>query len=292
MFQTEAGQGIIEYLLVLLLTVSLIIALSRGVAEPIVNHLQSKVFDLVGCMLRVGELPHIAYDICGGDEALNLDFQGALASTSGGGGGGATNSSDSTDSDNANNGGDSENSDSGDNGPNVRERSGNGSLDGNGRGGGPNRRGGSNDFAFDDESGDQKIKLNNEEGGGDSSFESKIPTADGTTVIVTKIRRKNEQVGGGFSLISDEEAKENEIQNTATPTTTVKSSNEKEPFRKVSSFSVEENSKTRGPILDDNGGDEFSIMKFIKWGLIIAIIVIFLLFSLTQLNSIRKGWTE
>lgn len=294
-FQTEAGQGIIEYVLVLVLTVVLVLALSRGVAEPIVKHLQTKVLDLVGCMLRVGELPHIAFDLCGGDEALSLDFEGALASVNSGGSSTAdsNNNTQTTDSreDNSNR---NENTNRGnDNNPDVRDQASNGSLDGGGGGrgrGSGGRNSGDNGF-FDDESGDTKFKIDSEEPASTSSFEGKFPTETGQTVVVTKVRRE-QQVGGSFSLISDEEEKENETQSSGTSRVKISSSNDNEAVRKVSSFKVEDNAKTNRSNMNNDQGGGFSLFKFIKWGLIIAIIVIFLLFSLTQLNNIRKGWTE
>lgn len=274
-------------------------ALSRGVGSPLQKYIQSNILDVVGCMMRVGELPHKSFGICQGASELKFNFNAALSENSGGGSGANSGSSDKAkngkDNEDGQNEKNSENSSASSDSdrskskrrPRVRKSSSTSSLDS-----GP-------DFDSEFSNASRKtIKLNKnaDQIGEDSSFDlddGGIRNLGGdTTIIVKRKKRGNSRIMSNFSISGDEE------EETATPQTgpTVVSEIKKNPSAPFSdravSFSVPK-PKDRGPAeIDLNMESDFSFMNLIKWALIIAIIIIFLVFAGTQLNSIRKGWTD
>ena len=287
---TQAGQGMIEYLLILILTVSIIFAIMNGVGRPVAGYMNS-IFELVGCMLRVGEGPAVAYNLCGGLPSLEFD----TSSLSSGSGGGATNSNSNNSSNN--NSDDSNNSDSSGNNSGssgstrINPPSGRGSVDGNG-----GRRGGvANNFGDNDVGAGQsnRIKVPEDELGNDSSFSAS--GLGNQTVVIRRIRRRNtEQIGGSFSLVGQEEAVNSGAFGEVSPGPVKKKvpDGPENTRRRTSSFTVESDKKANLGATVKDRDDGFSLMKMIKWAIIIAIIIIFGAFTLSQLNSIRKGWTD
>ena len=277
--RTQAGQGLVEYLLILVLTLSIILAVLRGVGSPLVDYMKDNVFGMIGCMLRRGEYPARAFGACGGTKALKLNLKEQLDSTSGSSTGGSGSSNNSTGSD----------SSSSSNSSNIKEPDGRGSIDGSSRS--TNTEFGSGDSPAD--SANKRIKIASALGG-DESFGYDGGT-NNQVLVVRRIRRRGggEQISSGFSLVGREEAiNAGEVQ-LVTPEPSIKKVPREDIRRpKVSSFSIRDTKKTDTQIENQDISSGFSFMQIIKWALIIAIIVIFGLFSLSQLNSIRKGWTE
>jgi len=296
--RTQAGQGLIEYLLILILTVSIIFGVMRGVGSPLVNYIQNNVFGLVGCMLRVGEGPQRAFDLCGGTAALEFNL-GELTDNNPTGGnsgstGGSSSSANSSSDGGGNNSNNSNNASNSDSTASINEPSGRSSVDGDNNGGG-GAGGGYNSSEFGSNSsnnGANRIKISSDEAGEDGSFDFK--GGGSQTTVVRRVRRSGEQIGGGFTLVGREEAiNSSEFQqNTPSPSKKKIPTDMNERKRKVSSFSVDEKKGTGAKIDDYDPGSGFSFIKMLKWALIIAILVIFVLFTLSQLNSIRKGWTD
>ena len=290
--RTQTGQGLIEYLLVLVLTVSIVMAIMNGLGKPVARYMES-IFEVVGCMLRVGEGPAIAFQLCGGVEALQLD-RAAL-----GGSGGASNKNGGKSSnDSSNNGGGGDSSNNGRGGDssnpnqenNIKTPDGRGSIDGNGR----DRSSGSSNFDGNPIDPDQpnRIKINEEEAGRDGSFSHSGSNQD--IVTVRRISRKNEQINSGFTLIEKQRAiNEGEFGST-TPAPIKKTAPEsiEEKDRAVSGFAITDRKKQTSGLDGRKNSEDFSFIKLIKWGIIIAIIFIFMIFTLSQINNIRKGWTD
>ena len=281
--RTQTGQGLIEYLLVLVLTVSIVMAIMNGLGKPVARYMES-IFEVVGCMLRVGEGPAIAFQLCGGVEALQLDraaFGGSDGASNKNGG------KSSNDSSNNGEGGDSSDSNQENN---IKTPDGRGSIDGNGR----DRSSGSSNFDGNPIDPDQpnRIKINEEEAGRDGSFSHS--GSNQNIVTVRRISRKNEQINSGFTLVEKQRAiNEGEFGST-TPAPIKKTAPEsiEEKNRTVSSFAIIDRKRQNSGLDERKNSEGFSFIKLIKWGIIIAIIFIFMIFTLSQINNIRKGWTD
>jgi len=251
--KTQIGQGLIEYLLILVLTVAILSAVANGVGVPVVDYMRDKVFNMVGCMIRVGERYDIAFDRCGGTAALSLDLtelRSGQSNTGNGGGGTGFRNSNST-----------------------------GSVDG----GGSNNSSGS-EIA----NAKKRIKIDNEDSG-NSNFSSN----DGTSDEITLVRRikVGKQIKDKITLSAKKDDGSNDKGINSAPKSKKVEDEEAKGRRRISSFSIEKQDKGLGS--DTASEDEgFSFIKMAKWFLIIAIVLMIGLFTLGQLNSIRKGWTD
>ncbi len=273
----------IEFILILVLTVAVVMALSKGVGKPLQKYLQSNVIDIVGCMLRVGQFPIRSFGLCTEASKLKFDFNGSFSGVAGDGSSNGKNSGKNKDGKNSNNGGDTQNSSTANkNRPRFKSSRSTGSLN-------------ESDSDTSGESDTKTIKLpTDRDGGRNSSFGmNEFNGSDGETIIIRRIHKKN-RLGGGFFLSDDtdskQEAKEKALSKAVTkkplPLDLLENSNTS------SSFHIPK-AKNRRPAGDDLDAEmDFSFFGILKWGLIIAILVIFGFFTLSQLNSIRKGWTD
>lgn len=72
------GQALIEYVLMLIITVSLILALATQIFTPLQSFLKSYMGDYVQCLLEVGELPTLSGDsTAAADAGCNAKFESA-----------------------------------------------------------------------------------------------------------------------------------------------------------------------------------------------------------------------
>ncbi|MNK85018.1 hypothetical protein D3C87_1048860 [compost metagenome] len=75
---SNSGQALIEYVLILIITVSLILALIAQVFKPMQTFVQSYMGDYVQCLLETGELPSFGYaDAAINDESCAAKFGAA-----------------------------------------------------------------------------------------------------------------------------------------------------------------------------------------------------------------------
>ena len=278
--ETQTGQGLVEYLLILVLTVSIISAVMNGVGKPLASYM-SNIYKLVGCMLRVGEGPNIAFNLCGGWPSLELnkDALNAVGSI-----GGSNSGGDGSD-DNTNNSNSSESNQS----SNITTPSNRRSIDGSG-----NRNGGNSNFGDStDPNQPNKIKIEGDKPGDGDSFN--YSGSNQKTVIIRRIRRSGGgQIDGGLTLVDKEKAINSGETGTVTPSPIKKKIPEKLRVngKKVSSFTISSNNGQSDGAELYKENNSFSFIKMVKWAIIIAIIFIFGAFTLSQLNSIRKGWTD
>jgi hypothetical protein len=288
----QLGAGMVEYLLILVITVSLVMALSRGVGLPIKRYIEDNVLGLVSCMLRVGQFPSKSFGICSLDGAnLNVDFEGNVPNLGGENtGSGSGTSSRLSDS---NTGGGSDGADGSSSGSNDSSQSGNSSEPSfrSSNSTGSINEGGNN--PFDDVSSTSRINIGGDE---DSNYDTKrelnISQNDGEMVSVQRFG-KEDRIGGSFSIDGDEI--ENQ-QDSASASSGTKSQEVPESLLETttpkSSFSIPKEDSQRDLSSIQDEGIDFSFMNIIKWVIIIAIFVIIGFFTFTQLNSIRKGWTD
>ena len=272
----------IEYLLVLIITVTLVIAVSRGVGNPLQNYIQQNVLDLVGCMLRVGQFPTQSFGLCQAALEAEFDVDGNIENINSGNGSSGNNNNNSSDDAQANNDNQERgqnNGTSGNNGPRVRSQNSNGSINESG-GGGP------------DGSDTQRLKVATNEVQSDE-----IPIRGGQnfnepTVVVRRINLGDGQIGGSFSINRDPKAKKeagvvaSSVTSQRTPRALVEPNSPEVRFGILKpaprSYASEVEEKKVG----------FSFVGTIKWIIIIAALLFILVFAGSQLNSIRKGWTN
>lgn len=249
-------------------------ALSRGVGRPIQDYIQNNILSVVGCMLRVGQFPTKSFGLCQAAAQVNFEFAENVPNT--GDGGGAANNSPS-EANNNNNGGEQNRTPprpATPTQPRFRSSNETSSIDSGGGSGAPP---------------DKTIKISNDDSG-PSSIARKGFSSE-PTVVVRRIRRDG-QLGGGFSIAKDK--KEKFADGAAQVTTSAKAVPRDLITRRptASRFSIPKpkSDSKKGP---DTGLDAgFSITNLIKWILIIGILFIVGVFLASQLNSIRKGWTD
>jgi Cobalamin biosynthesis protein CobN and related Mg-chelatases len=74
----QSGQALIEYVLILIITVSLVLMLMTQIFEPFQKFIQSYMGDYVSCLLETGELPSLGSDdTTAADEGCNKQFENA-----------------------------------------------------------------------------------------------------------------------------------------------------------------------------------------------------------------------
>jgi len=115
-----------------------------------------------------------------------------------------------------------------------------------------------------------------------------------TTVIVTRIKRKEERVGGSFSIESETEGQYEAVapESYRNVRTQKIKGNELEASATGSRFAIPKESENdiRGPAAAEDV--DFSFLGMIKWIIIIGVLIFIGVFAASQLNSIRKGWTD
>lgn len=144
----EKGQAMIEYVLLLVITVSMVLLALANVFKPIQGFLQNYMGTYVACLLSSGELPAIRTENGLKDNDPKCNFSIAMnQSTGNSGGSGPTstnpNSTDPNTSNNKRNGGSSGSNSSSKGSGGARSGSGNGSDYGNDSGAGANSYAGS-----------------------------------------------------------------------------------------------------------------------------------------------------
>jgi len=287
----------IEYLLILTLTVAVILAVSKGVGKPLQEYMQRNVLDLVGCMLRVGQFPTKSFGLCQNAIQIQMDVEGAYDNTGSGAGDSTGNANSSSTNDNNSNengnsdtnGSGNDTSDQGDDAGNrtrVRSNTGTGSLNDTGNdsafGNGPTKRIRiSND---DSTAGDKEISTGSENG----------PNFGETTVIVRRIKREDGRVGGSFYVEGDEragdEAQGPESYQAVTSQQNPRSEFDRQPSGRRFAIKQPTDNAVKGATKDEDV--DFSFLGMIKWIIIIGVLLFIIIFAASQLNSIRKGWTD
>jgi len=279
-------------MLLLTLTVALVVAVGKGVGVPMGKYIDDNVLGIVRCMLRVGQFPTKSFGICQGAIQAQLDVDGNFSSGSGGSNSASSSANGSSDTnsseegrDNTNGSDDGSSADS-DTNENTNIRS-------------SNRTGAINDTGDQSELGlgtTTRIKIQNDDAGGDS----KLSTAKNgagfgeTTVIVRRIKRKNERISSRFNIGENSDSGYEGVG----PESYQASRSQKAPVSefnlqgKANRFSIPKTAESdkRGPASDAEVS--FSFLGMIKWIIIIAVLFFIVVFAASQLNSIRKGWTD
>jgi hypothetical protein len=93
---SQAGQGTVEFVLVLVVSVALVLAVSSRIYKPFGEFAQSYMSDYVGCLLDRGILPKLGSEEDECSESLILSQGNPLAPRSGGGSSGGSSSSNSS----------------------------------------------------------------------------------------------------------------------------------------------------------------------------------------------------
>ncbi len=268
----------VEYLLILVLTIAMVMALSKGIGRPLKSYIQNNILSVVGCMLRVGQFPTKSFGLCSEAVKIKFNVTESFANESG-----SSSKSSSSSSNNKNrdlSGEDKNAPNSGNkNSPKTPYKPSNstGSLNGSDQ--------------FESSSGPKAIKVNGDLDSADSNEISinGFKNSHKQTIVIRRIH-KNNRIGGSF-FISE---KEKEAKNSAPPKKQAKSLPPSLIQDKVTvdSFAIpkSKNNTLKNPQTDD--GIKFSFLGIIKWGIIITIIVFFGFFTMSQINSIRKGWTD
>lgn len=273
----QKGQGIVEYLLILVVTVALVMALSRGVGKPLQNYIKQNVIEVVSCMLKVGQFPTKAFGLCQAAAQARFDFNGNIPNTSSSSSSSAQTTNNSSDSNNSGqNSSNNNNSSNNSSKPRFRSSNSSGSID----------EGGSDSSDSSDIS---IVKIQSDDSGNGELSLKGFPTTGGQTVIIRKIR--GNRISSGFSLSEDElknTSKENFQKQTKRPVPVAL----RQERINESSFSIPKEKKRRPQSSEIKTELEFSFFGIIKWGIIFAILAVFGFFTMSQLNSIRKGWTD
>ena len=77
----QSGQALIEYVLMLIISVSLVVLLATQIFTPLQNFLKAYMGDYVQCLLEVGELPSLGGEsTIAADEGCNAKFEAASLS--------------------------------------------------------------------------------------------------------------------------------------------------------------------------------------------------------------------
>jgi len=270
----------IEYLLVLTLTVALVLAVSKGVGKPMQDYLQSNVLDLVGCMLRVGQFPTKSFGLCQQAIQVKMDVAANYGdSGNGNSGSSSANSNESSNSADRNNGNDKNNNANRSNSARVRSNTSTGSL---------NESGGGSELG----DGSKKIKISNDDSSGNNSFSIGINNLGTTTVIVRRIKREDGRVGGSFFIKENKSSKNDGSENYQAMKSQKTPKSEFDRTPTGLKFSIPKNGRNGQVTSKDDENVDFSFLGMIKWILIIVALFFIVVFAASQLNSIRKGWTD
>jgi hypothetical protein len=286
----------IEYLLLLTLTVALVLAVSRGVGEPLQKYLKNNVLDMVGCMLRVGQFPAKSFGLCQNAIKIKMDAQAGQ----GGGGSGSGGTGNSSSSSNDENSAGSEDGDSNGNGSGPEGDSDGDDSSNRARVRSNNSAGGLNDSGDDSAFGNgptTRIKITNDDSAGE---DKEIATGGGnnqfgeTTIIVRRIKREDGRVGGSFMVTGEQSAGADpegpETYQSVSSQVNPRSEFDREPSGQK--FSIPKPKDINAGAISKSEDVDFSFLGMIKWIIIIGVLFFILVFAASQLNSIRKGWTD
>lgn len=304
---SQEGQGLVEYILILVLTIGIILALNRTLGQPLQQYTRNLVGDMVRCMLETGELPAQAMQVCG----INVNFQSqpfdpnAAGSSLNGQGTNGNNGQTGAGNNNANNDQDgNENQGNNDGSGNNQAADGDSQAGSNGnriRSRSPGRSRGAIDTGFDSD-GVTSRKTNistggDLAGGGEGSFE--LSGQDNNQVLVRRriIRRKGAQgIGGQFSLSGSKtktdgfETPDRSIRRRSRVVASADNTEEALQKKPRQFKPPQPKKKKKGPNAEI--GFQWNLGNLVKWGIIIVILIIFGVFAGNQLNAIRKGMTR
>lgn len=294
---SQKGQAVFEYVLMVIVTLSLIIGLATHFITPLRDYLQNYAGTYIECLLETGELPFIIAST----ESQECDFDELKArideATAGGDSSGGTPGNASTDGSN----GDSSDNNSNNSNQNANNNANAGGGSGGGGGsslGGPrlNQSGGLNEGAtsgFNSGGGDGSSR------GGKLAARVKRANAEAANATGSNntIPYKYEQdYGRGLSgvLPVERTEEETELQSIRQNQVTKKSSKkEAEQQLRKKDFTVKPppKQKTAGQNQEDFSlGLNFG--KYMRYFLIGGIIFALIIMVFTQLNNLRKGWTQ
>lgn len=289
----QSGQAVFEYILMLVVTLSMIIGLAVHFIKPLGEYLKNNVGGYIECLLETGELPFILVSRpstecdLDGLQASNVgEYRGMSTGGSGGEGGGTSGGADSNS--NSNRGSQGGNSGGG----------GSGGSGGSGGGGGnnapvQNRSGALNEAGGGAGAGGggssagrnrgQRLvaKLDNETGNGGMSR--------GGSAFYKFGQDKGRGISGAIPVErKPEEAKLESVRNPTEPPK-AKRDNQVETLRK-SGFTAKLPAPQKAAGMDnDGGGIELNFSKYIRYLLIGGIIFALVLMVFLQLNSLRKS---
>ncbi len=284
----------------LLMTVAIVAGLSRALGDPLKDYTGNIVSEMVRCIIETGELPQRAFEICDITVSINMNEfrieKNSPGSKTSGFGTGPTSSASPRSGSNQSNNRDSNGSNSENNSSGSSQRPGRNSIQSR-----PSSATSSLDSGgFNEESprsvpgGDFNDVASSGEEDGFKGFD-----ADGGRGRRRRAGRA-EGVGGTFTLGGAAGAGENQdlkpADSSLARSAKIKKNadeNDLEAPPGPLAFKMDDKGKKRGPTNTNDGEDSwFNFGKLLKWGIIIAILIIFGVFMMNQLNSIRKGWTS
>lgn len=278
----QSGQAVIEYVLMLVISVSLVVLLATQIFTPFQNFLKAYIGDYVQCLLEVGELPSLGgEDTRVADEGCNAKFEAASISDgrpskgsgSSGSNGDSGSGSDSSNSSKSSRSSSDSSGSSGSGGKNAGSSSRSGGrstmLSKNGPGGMDGASGGSG----------KTTEIPLEQGAGSSSG---FFTTGNNQVIY--VRRTDKTTSIGIAGLTDAERKKLEKKDIANKQRTVASDGEGGPAPKKLVVKPPEAKTTLA-----QEGTGWSIGNFIRYLFIACIIIVILIFIGGQALQMSKS---
>ena len=275
--RSESGQAIIEYVLMLIISVSLVLALATQIFTPMQEFLKNYMGDYVQCLLEMGELPSLGgEDTTVADEGCNAKFDGATIAN-----GRPSKSSDSSSSSSSSSSSDSKGSGGSGSSSDSESSSGSGTYAGSssrpgGRSAMLSRNGGTGMDGGASGSG-KETQIPVESGPGGGFF------ASGTNQVIY-VRRPSKTTSIGIAGMSEEDRKKIEKKNISEKRRNVATDGEVGPPPKKLLVKPPE---AKAIIEKEDSG--WSIGNFVRYLFIAAIIIILLLIVGGQALQMSKS---
>ena len=289
----QRGQAVVEYILVVIVSVVLIVALATKLIPPLNDFVRNYAGDYVDCLLRIGHIPDNPYVTCPLKKMDSIDHTSVNSS---GGKGGSSSSSGKSGSDSSKNDPSSSNKNSSQTSSSTPY----GSSSSGGSQRGPRLHKGS--IAIDTES--SSSSFSNEDLNENSKSYSKgsrrkkprnyFPPQDSSEGNIPY--EYEEDYGSGFTgvLQAPENPSGENLLPSQSPQKISKNKDNGNSDLRPQSFSAPVTKKKKRDLsnLDSSLKTKFSIRKILFYFIIGAIILALIVLVGTQLNSIRKSWGE
>lgn len=290
-----AGQAVFEYVLMLIVTLSLIVGLSIHFIQPLGDYLKNYAGAYIECLLETAELPFILASTPSNEcDIENLRTTVSEISSEGGGSGGS--SGDNSGSNNSANNDSNERSNTagntgGQNG-NRRSPSGGGGNSGprNNSGGGISETGVSANTGSSEGSGDSR-------GSRLAAKARQASAGEGGSGSTTTVPYKYEQdMGRGLTgVIPVERTKDEQIlqagRNPSDPPKAPRDNQVDQLRKKGFTAEIPPPAKVAGQESDGITMD-LNLGKYLRYLMIGGIVLALVVMVFLQLNSLRKGWTD
>ena len=302
--ENQRGQAVVEYILIIIVSITLILALATKLIKPLSNFMENYAGGYVECLLETGDLPYFMTENPDSECSLEKmeaigrinvdsggsstgsgpsDKEGGGSSSSNPNGGDSTQGKNSSANENSSGGKSSNTSGSSSSrGPRLRTRS-NAVTDSRSSNSFSSLEDGSSNK--NTKSGSRKSRRRNNtnksqkkslSGGGETSYEYQEDTGRGFTGVIKAPEDPFKNPSTPSPLPAPKASKKEAENNNLRP----------------QSFSVPlAKKKTRGPTNSDmNLGKGFSFRKIIFYLIIGGVIFALVILVGTQLNSLKKGW--